>query len=116
MITKRFIKSAESYVGTESIVDYKLGGNPFEENYSPLTKIKLHLVALSNQFGLGEVSFKPKNKNDWDSIDSFYIKSPENLSYDEISEIWDQIIDNTVKYAEKEGIISTLNSVTIIIN
>ena len=116
MITKKFIKSAESYVNTESIVDYNLGRNPFEENYSPLTKIKLYLITLSNQFELGEVSFKPKNKNDWDSIDSFYIKSPKNLSYEELSEIWDQIIDNTVKYAEKEGIISTLNSVTIIIN
>ena len=53
MITKRFISSAESYVDTESIIDYNLGRSPFEHNYSPLTKIKLHLVALSNQFDLG---------------------------------------------------------------
>ena len=105
MITKRFISSAESYVDTESIIDYNLGRSPFEHNYSPLTKIKLHLVALSNQFGLGEVSFKPRNKNDWESIDSFYIESPNDWSY-----------ENTVKYAEEEGILSTLNSVTIIIN
>ena len=49
-------------------------------------------------------------------IDSFYIESPNDWSYEEISQIWDQIIDNTVKYAEEEGILSTLNSVTIIIN
>lgn len=116
MRTKVFNPSAESYVRTETIIDYNLCNDSFENNYSPLTKIKLHLVNLSNQFGLGEVSFKSRNKNDWDSIDSFYIKSPDNLSYEEISKIWDKIIDNTVNYAEKEGIISTLNSVTIIIN
>lgn len=116
MRTEVFIPSIESYVGTERIVDYDLSKDSFKNNYSPLTKIKLHLVALSNQFGLGDVSFKPKNKNDWDSIDSFYIKSPDDLSYEEISVIWDKIIDNTVNYAKKEGIISTLNSLTIIIN
>jgi len=47
MRTKVFIPSVESYVGTESIVDYNLGNNSFENKYSPLTKIKLHLVALS---------------------------------------------------------------------
>lgn len=116
MITKKSILSIESYVATESIVDYNLCENSFEDNYSPLTKIKLHLVSLSKQFGLGEVSFKPKNKDDWDSIDSFYIESPKSWSYEKLSKIWDQIIDNTVNYAEKEGIISTLNSVTIILN
>lgn len=117
MIHEPIIPPVESYADTESIIDYDLSKDVFEENYSPLTKIKLHLIALSNHFNLGEVSFKPKNKNDWDSIDSFYIKSPEGLlSYEDISKIWDQIIDNTVKYAEKEGILSILNSVTIIIN
>lgn len=116
MITKRLFPSIKPYVDTESIVNYDLGENSFENQYSPLTKIKLHLVDLSNKFSLGEVSFKPRNKNDWDSIDSFYINSPSDWSYDEISKVWDKIIDSTAEYAEKEGIISTLNSVTIIIN
>ena len=38
------------------------------------------------------------------------------MNYDKISRVWDEIIDNTVDYAEKEGILPSLNSVTIVVD
>ena len=107
----------ESYAGEhDNILDLNPGWDEFEKNYSPLTKIKSHLIKLSGEYNLGEVSFKPKNNNDWNSIDSFHIKSPENWDYDKISHVWDEIIDNTMDYAEKEGILPSLNSLTIVVD
>lgn len=119
MINKVILSEVEPYTQSNydnyGWKDIKWDDVSFDNNYSPLTKIKQHLINLSSQYGLGDVSFKPKNKNDWDSIDSFYINAPENWSYEKISKIWDEIIESTVKFAEEEGIILTLNSLSIIV-
>ena len=99
----------------KNILDLNPNWEQFERDYSPLTKIKLYLVSLSEKYGLGKVSFKPENKYDWDSIDSFYIEAPEGWDYEKTSKVWDELIEDCVKYAEKEGIISTLNSLAIIV-
>lgn len=114
MYNKAIFQKVEVYT-KHNFDEYDLRNVSFTENYSPLTKIKHHLLNLSSQYNFGDVSFKPKNKNDWDSVDSFYIKAPDNLAYEKISRIWDDIIESTVKFAEEEGIISTLNSIAIIV-
>lgn len=114
MIGKIDILKVKSYADASNN-DYPLESCYLHQEYSPLTKLKNHLITLSRQYGLGEVSFVPKNKNDWDSIDSFFIESSSDWSYEQTSKIWDEIIESTVTFAEDEGIISTLNSTSIIV-
>ena len=87
----------------------------FEKDYDPLIKIKRHLIQLSNKYELGSVIFKVANKNDSNDIDSFIIEVPNNLSYEQVSVIWDEIIEDTVQYAKNEEILSSLDYVTIIL-
>lgn len=99
----------------DEILDITSDWEQFEKEYSPLTKIKLYLINLSKKYGLGDVSFKPSNKYDWDSMGSFYIEAPKEWSYDKTSKVWDELINDCVNYAEKEDILSTLNSISIIV-
>lgn len=99
----------------DEILDINSDWEQFEKEYSPLTKIKLYLINLSKKYNLGDVSFIPSNKYDWDSMDSFYIEAPKEWSYDKTSKVWDELINDCVNYAEKEDILSTLNSISIIV-
>lgn len=89
--------------------------NSFEKECISLTKIKNHLIKLSKEYGLGNVKFKSAFKNDLDDISSFIIEVPNNWEYSQISKVWDEIIEETVIYAENENIISCLNEITIIL-
>lgn len=117
MFSKSIVpRMIEDYSGNnDNILDFDNDWEQFEKEYSPLTKIRLYLIVLSEKYGLGEVSFKPFNKHDWDSMDSFYIEAPKDWPYEKTSKIWDELIKDSVKYAEKEGLLSTLNSISIII-
>ena len=98
-----------------NILDFNPGWEQFKKYYSPISEIKEHLTRLSKKYGLGEVTYKPADKKDWDSVSSFYIEAPEKWDYDKVSKVWDQIVDKTVLWASKEGILASLNTLTIIV-
>ena len=83
------------------------------ENLCPLNKIKIHLIKLSKKYNLGNVLFK--RADGFDDVSSFIIEVPKTWEYKKILKIWDEIIDDTVSYAENENLISCLNKITIIL-
>jgi hypothetical protein len=62
-------------------------------------KIFNFLKTQSKQYGLKEVIFDPESDPEIENI--FKIKVPENISFEEMNRIWDEITENTEKYSLK---------------
>lgn len=75
-----------------------------------LKKFKDFLIGLSKKYGLGEVYFKPKDKRDWDSMATFNIVTPSNLSFDEIQRVSHMIVDESLEFSRNEGLMYIFNN------
>lgn len=86
-------------------------------NFSPidLNKLKNYLIHLSEKYGLGDVFFRPKEKNNRDSMAAFYIRAPIEWSFEKLSDVWDKVILESLDFSKKEGIIKTFDNVCIVL-
>ena len=58
--------------------------------------IKIFLEKESKKFGLGSVDIEEKEYSDFDPV--FVIEVAPNMSFEEMDEAWDKIIENTDEY------------------
>ena len=73
-----------------------------------LSKLRLELIRLSEVYGLGEVLFMEKNPTNPDGFNSFYIRAPKDMPFEERSRIWDEIGAAADDFARKEGVDSLI--------
>ncbi|WP_298521793.1 hypothetical protein [uncultured Methanobrevibacter sp.] len=81
---------------------------PFDDE--DLKKYETFLIHLSKKYGLGEVSFKPKNKRDWDSMATFNIATPNDWSFKQVRRISHMIVDDSLEFSRNEGLMYIFNN------
>ena len=78
--------------------------------------IKYFLKKESEKFGLGSVDIEEKEYSDFDPV--YVINVPESLPFEEMSNVWDNIVDNTQDYvnlARDKNLINFYKKIFIIL-
>jgi len=78
--------------------------------------IKIFLEKESEKYGLGSVNIEEKEYSDFDPV--YVIDVPESLPFEEMSNVWDNIVDNTEDYlslARDKNLITFYNKIFIIL-
>ena len=74
------------------------------QNDEFLSKLEQKLIALSAEYGLGEVLFREKNPRNINSMQSFYIRAPKSWSNQQMFDVWGPISDEAHAFAKQEGV------------
>ena len=78
--------------------------------------IKIFLEKESEKYGLGSVNIEEKEYSDFDPV--YVIDVPESLPFEEMSNVWDNIVDNTEDYvslARDKNLINFYKKIFIIL-